>query len=114
MRLASVATLFRTPDGPVTPDGRMALADHLRELRARLLRSVVVLVAAMVVALFFYDQTFNLIYAPYGDARRQLGADVQTEAYIKGVAGPLLLQLKLSGITALVCTGCCSSSAWPS
>jgi sec-independent protein translocase protein TatC len=104
MRLGSLVALFRTPDAPQAPDGRMALADHLRELRARLLRSVAVLAVGMVVALFLYDQTFNLIYAPYGDARRQLGADVQTEAYIKGVAGPLLLQLKLSGIAALVAT----------
>ncbi len=104
MRGSGLVGLFRTPGAPAGPDGKMALADHLRELRARLLRAVVVLVAGMVVALFFYDQTFNLIYAPYGDARRALGADVETEAYIKGVAGPLLLQLKLSGIAALIGT----------
>jgi sec-independent protein translocase protein TatC len=104
MRASSVLRLFRTPAAPEAPDGKMALADHLRELRARLLRAVVVLVAGMVVALFFYDQTFNLIYAPYGDARQALGQDVETEAYIKGVAGPLLLQLKLSGIAALIGT----------
>jgi sec-independent protein translocase protein TatC len=82
----------------------MALADHLRELRARLLRSVLALVVGVVVALAFYDQTFDLIYEPYADARRQLGQEVQTAAYIRGVAGPLLLQLKLSGIVALVGT----------
>src|SRR6478609_1382593 len=47
----------------------MALADHLRELRARV-----------------------------------LGDSVDTKAYIKGAAGPLLIQLKLSGIAALVVT----------
>jgi sec-independent protein translocase protein TatC len=104
VRGAAVFNLFRTPSESVAPDGTMALADHLRELRARLLRSVVVLTLGVILALVFYDQTFNLIYAPYSDARRDLGADVQTEAYIKGVAGPLLLQLKLSGIVALVGT----------
>ncbi len=104
MRFAGVFNLFRSPAKAMAPDGTMALADHLRELRARLLRTVVVLAVGVVVALVFYDQTFNLIYAPYSDARRELGADVQTEAYIKGVGGPLLLQLKLSGIVALVGT----------
>jgi sec-independent protein translocase protein TatC len=104
MKVGSVLRLFRTPGAPEGPDGKMALADHLRELRARLLRAVTVLVLGMVAALFLYDQTFDLIYAPYGDARRQLGEDVETEAYIKGVAGPLLLQLKLSGVVALVAT----------
>ena len=41
---------------PVGADGRMALSDHLRELRARLIRSALVLLLAFVVALFFYDQ----------------------------------------------------------
>jgi sec-independent protein translocase protein TatC len=96
--------LFRTPALPASPDGKMALADHLRELRARLLRSTVVLLVAFVVALFFYDQLLNLVLKPYSDAKAALGDDVETKAYIKGAAGPLLLQLKLSGIAALVCT----------
>ncbi len=52
----------------------MALSDHLRELRARLLRSVLVVVVAFVVALFFYDQLLELVLIPYNDAREQLGA----------------------------------------
>src|SRR5688572_16971651 len=82
----------------------MALADHLRELRARLLRSVVVLIAATVVALFLYNHLLDLVLAPYNAAKTALGDEVETKAYIKGAAGPLLLQLKLSGIAALVAT----------
>jgi sec-independent protein translocase protein TatC len=105
VKAVSVLKLFRiSTSAPVTDDGRMALADHLRELRARLLRSVVVLTVAMVVALFFYDHLLNLVLAPYNDAKQALGDEVETKAYIKGAAGPLLLQLKLSGIAALVCT----------
>ena len=37
----------------------MALADHLRELRARLLRITLLLVVGPIVALFFYDPLFN-------------------------------------------------------
>jgi sec-independent protein translocase protein TatC len=105
VRFSSILRLFVVaPQTPVGADGRMALADHLRELRGRLLRCVVVLIVALVVALFFYDRLLNLVLAPYNDAKAALGESVQTNAYIKGAAGPLLLQLKLSGIAALVAT----------
>ena len=51
----------------------MALSDHLRELRARLLRSVLVVVVAFSVALFFYDQLLDFVLVPYNEAREQLG-----------------------------------------
>ncbi len=105
MRLARILGLFRTtPVNAVGSDGRMALADHLRELRARILRSVVVLLVATVVAFLLYDYTLELVLGPYNQAKVALGGDVETKAFIKGAAGPLLLQLKLSGVTALVCT----------
>jgi sec-independent protein translocase protein TatC len=40
----------------------------------------------------------------YNEAKDMLGGTVQTKAYIKGAGGPLLLQLKLSGIAGLVVT----------
>jgi sec-independent protein translocase protein TatC len=90
------------PRHPVGADGRMALSDHLRELRARLLRSALVVVVAFVVALFFYDQLLDLIERPYLDARAQLSDDVESEIVITGVTQPLMLQLKLCGVAAIV------------
>ncbi len=84
----------------------MALSDHLRELRARLLRSVLFLVVVFFVALFFFEQPHDgllgLVLGPYNDARDALGASVQTQAYVQGATGPLMLQLKLCGMAALV------------
>ena len=105
MSVIGVIGLFRAnPQNPVGADGRMALADHLRELRARLLRVVLVLVVAVVVALFFYDQLLAFVYDPYRQAASQLSAGTRTIATINGVGGPLLLQLKLSGLAAVVLT----------
>lgn len=105
MSVAGVIGLFRAnPQHPSGEDGRMALADHLRELRARLLRSVLALVLALVVALFFYDQLFNLIYEPFATAQKRLQGKVDTIATINGAAGPLMLQLKLCGVAAIVAT----------
>ncbi|GAA2150834.1 twin-arginine translocase subunit TatC [Nocardioides koreensis] len=103
MSIAGVVDLLRgRPHHPVGSDGRMALADHLRELRARLIRSAIFLVIAFSVALFFYDQLLDLVLNPYNDARVQLGQKTETTAYVAGATGPLMLQLKLCGVAAIV------------
>ncbi|HYF73729.1 MAG TPA: twin-arginine translocase subunit TatC [Nocardioides sp.] len=80
----------------------MALSDHLRELRARLLKSVLFLVIAFAIALFFYDELLDLVLGPYKDAQDALQGDTQTKAYVASAGGPLLLQLKLCGVAAIV------------
>ncbi len=103
MSVSGVIGLFRVkPVHPIGDDGRMALSDHLRELRARILKVALLLTVGTVVAWFFYDQLFNLILAPYNDARRMLGGRVDTEPYISGAGGPLMLQLKISSLAAVV------------
>src|SRR3954467_7733565 len=105
MSVAGVLGLFRAnPHQPIGADGRMALADHLRELRARLLRVVLVLLIAVIVALFFYNQLLAVVFDPYQAAVSKLPHDTNTIATINGVGGPLLLQLKLSGLAAIVAT----------
>ena len=46
----------------------MALSDHLRELRARILKIAVVVLVGLVVSLFFFDPIFSLVIGPYRDA----------------------------------------------
>ncbi len=105
MAMSGVVGLFRaSPRDPVGEGGRMSLADHFRELRARVLRSVLYLVVGTIVALFFYDQLFQLFLDPYNTARKLLGQGTQTQAVITGVGTPLLLQLKICGIAAVVAT----------
>ena len=85
----------------------MALSDHMRELRARMLKSAVVIVLGVIVSLFFYDQIFQLVQTPYNAARDALeakGANVASEGVVTGVGGPLMLQLKLCGLVGLVAT----------
>ena len=82
----------------------MALSDHLRELRARLLKSAVVILVGTIVSLFFYDEIFQLVLTPYRAAQTALTEDVNTQATIAGVGGPLVLQLKLCGMVGLVAT----------
>jgi sec-independent protein translocase protein TatC len=106
MALTGVVELFRgRPHHGLGDDGRMALSDHLRELRARILKSVTVILIGTIVALFFFDQIFALILKPYEDAQTALvGSDVNTTATINGAGGPLMLHLKLCSVAAVVLT----------
>jgi sec-independent protein translocase protein TatC len=98
-----LAGLLRgSPHHPVGSDGRMALSDHLRELRARIIRSTLVIVVAFCVALYFYNDLQQLILNPYNDAKAQLPKGTQTEPVINGVAAGLTFQLKLCGLAGLV------------
>jgi sec-independent protein translocase protein TatC len=103
--IGGVVDLFRgAPRHEVGDGGRMSLGDHFRELRARVMRCTLYLVLATVIAFFFYHQLFNLILNPYNEARSQLGQSTQTEAVITGVGTPLMLQLKMCGVAAIVAT----------
>ena len=105
--LAAAGRLLRGgPVHPVGADGRMALSDHLRELRARLIRSALFMLVAFLVALFFFDSPggglLGLVMEPYNQARIALDQKTQTTAYVAGATGPLMLQLKLCGVVAIV------------
>ncbi|MGZ4437486.1 MAG: twin-arginine translocase subunit TatC [Nocardioides sp.] len=103
MSVAGVFGLFRAqPQHVMGPDGRMALADHLRELRARIMRVSLFLVVGTTVAWFYYHQLFGLILDPYNQARHMLGGKVDTKPVITGAAAPLMLQLKISALAAVV------------
>ena len=91
------------PHHPVGDDGRMALSDHLRELRARILRVVLLMLVVLVVSLFFFDVLFDLVYGPYIAAQETLpdGASIATT---NGAGGGLMLYLKLCGFAAVIGT----------
>jgi sec-independent protein translocase protein TatC len=108
LSITGVVPLFvGRPVHPVGPDGRMALSDHLRELRARILKAALAIAVAFFVALFFFDPLFWVVNEPYQQAREALGED-RTVATTSGAAGGFLLYLKLCGLAALIC----SSPVW--
>ncbi|HEY3015504.1 MAG TPA: twin-arginine translocase subunit TatC [Nocardioides sp.] len=103
MSITGVVELFRgRPHNPIGEDGRMALSDHLRELRARIMKSTLCLVVAFCVALFFYDQLLDLVAMPYKDAQAQLTGKVNSRLVLNNITAGLMLQLKLCGVAAIV------------
>ncbi len=104
MSISGVAKLFiGRPVHPVGPDGRMALSDHLRELRARILKIALVIVLGLAVSLVFFEQLFDLIYDPYLEAQDNLpeGSTLPTTS---GAGAGLMLYLKLCGLASIVGT----------
>jgi sec-independent protein translocase protein TatC len=109
MTLSGALDLFRVrPNGPVGEGGKMSLADHFRELRARLMKSLLALVVATVASFFFYDQLLELITGPYNQAREQLGPKTNTIIFVSGVGGGLTIQLKLCALSGVIL----SSPVW--
>ncbi len=104
MSIVGVVEVLRgKPRNPVGPDGRMALSDHFRELRARLIRSALVLVIAFCVAIFFYQHLLTLVSDPYTQAQAILHAKgYKTEIVVRDATGGLLLQMKVCGVVALI------------
>jgi sec-independent protein translocase protein TatC len=92
-----------TPVHPIGSDGRMALSDHLRELRARILKATLVVLVGLGVALIFFDRLYDLVYDPYLRAQENLpeGSTVGTTG---GPGGGLMLYLKLCGLASIVGT----------
>ncbi len=104
MSLSGVVQLFvGRPVHPVGVDGRMALSDHMREQRARVLKCALLIVVGFGVALFFFDQLFDLVNGPYQQAQDALPGGT-TEATTSGAAGGFLLYFKLCGLAALIGT----------
>jgi sec-independent protein translocase protein TatC len=110
MAFAGVLDLFRVrPSGPVGEGGRMALTDHFRELRARLMKSMLALVVATIASFFIYDPLLlEIVTGPYYEARDTLGSDTTTKIIISGVGGGLMIQLKLCALSGVII----SSPVW--
>ena len=105
MALRGIYRLFSgKPVHPVGDDGRMALSDHFRELRARVLKVAVTFLVVFGVSLFFFDQLFDFVYGPYEQAMENLPEGTKSIASTQGAGGGLMLYLKLCGFTALVVT----------
>ena len=83
----------------------MPLAEHLRELRNRLVISLIAISAGMVIGWVLYDQIFAVIRAPFDAVVAEARADGRdvTLAFT-GVADPFVMQLKVAGVTGILLT----------
>jgi sec-independent protein translocase protein TatC len=88
------------------PEARMPLFDHLRELRNRLIKAVLAVIAGMVVGWLLYKPAFNFITGPYCRITIQgttgcHGADAHP-LVVTGVFDPFFVKLKVAFVVGLV------------
>jgi sec-independent protein translocase protein TatC len=89
------------------PDGRMTLVEHIRELRNRLLKVALAIVAGMGVGLFFFTPIWNLIQHPFCSAviNGHTGCRVLGDTLIiNGVFDSFMLRIKVAFFAGLIIT----------
>ena len=89
-----------------TPGGRMPLLDHLRELRTRVVKSALAILAGSAVGWIYYNDIITTLAKPVCDlkAAQRTGAASCGSLYINGVLGPLNLQIKVAILSGIIVT----------
>jgi sec-independent protein translocase protein TatC len=92
---------------PVPADGTMTLFEHLRELRYRLVVSILAIIVGMVVAWFFRYDLLDILQRPYFQAIEALKVkhpDAITSLVNINLTSPLTLSLKVSALAGALAT----------
>jgi sec-independent protein translocase protein TatC len=93
------------------PEGRMPLAEHLRELRNRLAKAVLAIIVVTILAAFFYQDIIDFFTRPVLDSvgcpesfteLAQQKDSPCAEITINGLLGPFTLALKVSLMAGVV------------
>lgn len=82
----------------------MPLVEHLRELRNRLIKSVLAIFVGTVIGWIFYEQLFTLLTEPFNSSIESLAKerDLDAELTLGGVASPFTLQVKVALAAGIV------------
>lgn len=93
------------------PGGTMSLGDHLRELRYRLIVSVLAIGLGSLIAAIWYDALYQVMLRPYTLAVQMLAEsnpNLDPTTVITGVTTPLILAMKVCVVAGMVL----SSPVW--
>ncbi|MFP5416531.1 MAG: twin-arginine translocase subunit TatC [Actinomycetes bacterium] len=91
----------------VPADGVMSLADHLRELRYRLIFSMVTIAVGTILCAVFYMPLFEFLLEPWRNATEILAGirpNLEVTAVLSGVTAPIILALMVCAVGGVVLT----------
>lgn len=84
------------------PDGRMPLVEHIRELRNRLLKAILGLIAGTAVGLIFFDRVWDFLQQPFCRLPEENRIGKGCGLVVTGLTDGFFLQLKISVIVGAV------------
>jgi sec-independent protein translocase protein TatC len=96
--IKSLRRASRTPN----PDGRMPLMEHIRELRNRILKALLGIVAGGIVGWIFYDPIWRVLQHPYCKIPQAHRLNGQCALTTTGILDPFVLRIKICLIIGLV------------
>jgi sec-independent protein translocase protein TatC len=86
----------RAAQRAISPDGRMTLVEHLRELRNRLGWALLGMLVGTGIAWFFYGRIFNFLEHPFNEAIKGFPAANRPKLTVTGISDAFNLQLQVS------------------
>jgi len=84
------------------PDARMSLGEHFRELRNRLLISVVAIAALAVAGWYWYEEIIAFVMAPIQAVAAERGGDDLVTPRFQNITEPFAMQLKVAIFTGIL------------
>jgi sec-independent protein translocase protein TatC len=98
---AMKVSLRRAPRTP-NPDGRMPLMEHIRELRNRILKAILGILAGAIVGWIFYDPIWRVLQRPYCKIPQANRLNGHCALTTTGILDPFVLRIKICVIIGLV------------
>lgn len=81
----------------------MPIGNHLRELRARVLRSVLAIIVGTIIGWIYYEQIFDLLAQPINHVVEQARADGRdVQLVMTGVAQAFTLKLQIASMAGVI------------
>ncbi|HYE99909.1 MAG TPA: twin-arginine translocase subunit TatC [Planctomycetota bacterium] len=93
--------LQKRVEGAQEPEVRMSFGEHIEELRSRLLKSIVVVLLAIVGCMFMYQPLVHFISRPHFRAMAMLKIPLEQSRFLSDTyTGPVVAMMKLTFIIA--------------
>jgi sec-independent protein translocase protein TatC len=100
--MSTTKASFRRAPRSSNPDGRMPLIEHIRELRNRILKAMLGILAGSVVGWIFYNPIWRVLQHPYCKIPQAHRLNGQCTLTTTGILDPFVLKLKICLIIGMV------------
>ncbi|WP_066937196.1 twin-arginine translocase subunit TatC [Microtetraspora fusca] len=89
---------------PVGDDGRMTLMEHVRELRNRLIKMILAVIAGTIIGFVFFDPIWTFMTGPYCrlPAAYKISGGTECSLVVHGVLDGFFINLKVAAIFGVI------------